>query len=140
MDFLFIFLILLLSILSIALIILLVCVLQGQTCTISFQKRTPNLELTRAQLEEGRRKKNSVGSKFKRALQTSSDAHRSPAPVENINTVALTLKFGDDETNGEHMTTTNETSFKLLPSNFNNKAERNASEKRLKGLKKMYNL
>ncbi|CAF2354986.1 unnamed protein product [Rotaria sp. Silwood2] len=130
----------LLLILIVLLGVMLACLLSGQRCTISIQKRTPNQELTRIQLEEQQKQQKKLSSKFKRAFHSSSKSQQPLAPVEDVKTVELTLKLGDDEKQSEQITTMNESSVILLPKVRSNQAERDERQKKREELRKKYNL
>ncbi|CAF0719208.1 unnamed protein product [Rotaria sp. Silwood1] len=130
----------LLLILIVVLIVILACMFSGQRCTISIQKRTPNQELTRVQLEEEQKRQKKLSSKFKRSFYSSSKSQQPLAPVENVKTVELTLKLGDDQKNSQQITTNNESSVILLPKIHNNQAERDERQKKREELRKKYNL
>jgi predicted membrane protein len=121
--------------------IVLACMLSGQRCTISIQKRTPNHELTRIQEEQERKRQKKFSTKVKRAFSSSSKPEQPPVPVEDIKTVELTFKLGDDQKEPEKITTINEPEVILLPkTRSTTQEERDARQKRREELRKKYNL
>ncbi|CAF3425177.1 unnamed protein product [Rotaria socialis] len=132
--------IVLLIILMVVLGVLLACMLAGQRCTISVQKRTPNPELTRIQLEKELKKQKKFSSKVKRALDPSSKVEQPLAPVEDVKTVELTFKLGKNENDAQQITTISEPTADLLPVQRISEAERKAREKKREQIRKKYNL
>ncbi|CAF0810089.1 unnamed protein product [Rotaria sordida] len=134
-----------LALISLILLIILLgvifaCMLSGQRCTISIQKRTPNQELTRIELEKEQKQQKKLSSKIKRAFNSSSKPQQPLTPVEDVKTVELTLKLGDDQKNTEQITKNNESSVILLPIIRSTQAERDERQKRREELRKKYNL
>lgn len=130
----------LLIVLFIILGVLLACMLAGQRCTISIQQRKPNHELTKIQQEEERKKQKKLSSKVKRAFSSSSKNDQPPAPVEDIKTVELTFKLGDDLKESEQVTVINEPALIPLTKPRVTQADIEARQKRRDDLRKKYNL
>jgi predicted membrane protein len=131
----------LLIILFVVLGILLACMLSGQRCTVSIQKRKPNHELTKIQQEQEQKRQKKLSTKVKRAFSSSSKTEKPLAPVEDVETVEFTLKLGDDKKDSEPITTISEASTILLPATRSStQAERDARKKRREELRQKYNL
>lgn len=135
-----VFALILIIILFVLLGILLACMLSGQRCTLSIQKRTPNHELTKIQEEEERKRQKKLSSKVKRAFKSSSNPEEPLGPVEDIKTVELTFKLGDDQKEPEQIVTINEPATVPLTQPHTSAAERAARQKRREELRKKYNL
>ena len=99
MEWYIILLLFLLLILFIGLIIAVVCVLSDQTCTISLQQRTTNPELTRMQQEQEEKQRKKFTNRFKRTFNSSEKSEQPLVPVEDVKTVELTFKLGNDQKN-----------------------------------------
>jgi predicted membrane protein len=135
-----IFAIFLIIILTVILGILLACMLSGQRCTVSIQKRTPNHELTRVQQEEEQKREKKFSSKLKRAFRSSPKPEQPISPVEDVKTIEFTLKLGDDQKDSEQITTISEPSMILLPKTHCNQADRDERQKKREAIRKKYNL
>jgi predicted membrane protein len=135
-----IFAVFLIIILTVLLGILLACMLSGQRCTVSCQKRTPNYELTRIQQEEEQKREKKFSSKLKRTFGSSPKPEQPISPVEDIKTIEFTLKLGDDQKDAEQITTIGEPSMILLPKTHGNHADRDERQKKREAIRKKYNL
>ncbi len=120
--------------------IVIACMLSGQRCTISIQQRTPNYELTRMKQEQEEKRQKKFSTKLKKALNPSSKPEEPLAPVENVKSVELTFKLGDDQKNSEQITVVNEPLMIPLQQSLTSQAEREARQKRREELKRKYNL
>jgi hypothetical protein len=122
--------------------LLLSCMLAGQRCTVSFQQRTPNHELTQIQQEQERRKQKKLGSRLKRAFRSSSKSLPTPAaPVEDVKTVEFTFKLGEKNMDTtEQVTAKNEPTVALLPKLHVTEAELAERQRKRDEMRKKYNL
>lgn len=107
MEWYIILLLFLLLILIIGLILLVFFTLFGP-CTISVQQRRTNPELTRMQQEQEEKQRKKFSHRFKHAFDSSEKSEQPLVPVEDVKTVELTFKLGNNEKNSEEVIIVNE--------------------------------
>lgn len=129
MEWYIILLLFLLLVLVIGLIILIFFTFFGP-CTISFQQRTTNPELTRMQQEQEEKEKKKFSNRVKRTFHSSEKCEQPLVPVEDVRTVELTFKLGNDRRNSEEVIVVNESSNTLSDKADISQAEWKARQKR----------
>ena len=131
----------LLIILIIFLVITLIWTFSGHRCTISIQQRELNHKLTKTQQEEELKQQKKFSSRWKRTLNLSTKSKHPIEPIEDVKTIALTLKLNDIQENSKPITTNTEPSIILLPKIHNDQAERRAKREKIrKAIRKKYDL
>jgi predicted membrane protein len=116
---------------------LIACILAGQGCTVSFQRRKQNQKLTAIEQEKERKQQKKLGSKFKRFFSSSSQSEQPVAPIEDIETRQISFKFDDNQNDQEQIKLTDETPTYVLPDPALTEAERKRKQKNREKRQKM---
>jgi len=140
MEWISIFLVILLILLVTILGIVFACVLSGEGCTLSIQQRSANPQLTKIQQEEEVKRQNKFSSKLKRAFNSSPELEPPLPPVEDVKTIEFKFKLANEQNNSEQITTVDESSTIPLQKPRNFEAERAARRKRQEAMRRKYNL
>ncbi|CAF2070818.1 unnamed protein product [Rotaria magnacalcarata] len=127
-------------ILAIILGVIVACMLGGQHCTLSIQKRQQNHELTQIQQEQEKKQQKKLSSRLKRTLKSTSKPEQPVEPVEDVKTLELTFKLGGKTKKSEPSTPGNDASVVLLPQIRVTHAEIDERQKKYDALRKKYNI
>lgn len=139
MEWYIIVLLFLLLLLFIGLIIALVCMLSGQTCSISIQQRTTNAQLTQLQREQEEKHRNKFTNRLKHAFN-STDKSEQPlvAPVEDVKTVELKFKLGNDQEKSQDVVFVHEPTNLVSAESTISEVESKARQKRREARQKLH--